>query len=210
MMAKNSLQYHTMLVICFLLATLPATQSSALVSNELYPVRLGQKERLLLESWACRDQFNLGMDKLVALGNARFKPDSIHAEVLCQTHDNFKFNAIHHVVFCEKHSAIWKCPRSELAIRMRDNSHSLIYFEDDIGIETAYNIVMKLAASKYYQGEEVPKPDQSTCNIRHHYNNDHALVPDVYVASCELQEVFISTWCPQQDCPRIIGKEGVN
>ena len=202
---------HRVLSALFCLSViLLAPRSIAMVSSEMYPVRLTQKEKVLLESWACRDQFNLGMDKLVALGNARFKPDSIHAEVLCQPHANFKLNAIHHVVFCEKHGAIWKCLRSELAIRMNDETHALIYFEDDIAIETAYNIIIKLANSKYYQGEDVPKPNQSVCNIRHHFNDDHVAVSDVYVASCELQEVFISTWCPQQECPRIIGKRELN
>ena len=183
-----------------------APRSIAMVSSEMYLVRLTQKEKVLLESLACRDKFDIAIEKVIASGDAKSNPKEVYAEVLCQPHDKFKLNAIHHVVFCEKHGAIWKCPRSELAIRMNDDSHALIYFEDNIAIETAYDIIIKLANSKYYQGEDVPKPNQSVCNIHQHFNDDHMPVPDVYAATCGTQEILISTWCPQQECPRIIGK----
>ena len=210
MTAGSSAKSRVLSALLCLSIILLAPRSIAMVSSETYPARLKQKEKLLLESLACREKFGVAVDKIIANSDAQSNPNGVYAEVLCQSHDNFKFNAIHHVVFCEKNSPIWNCPRSELAIRMNDSSHALIYFEDDIAIETAYNIIIKLANSKYYQGEDVPKPNQSVCNIRHHFNDDHVAVSDVYVASCELQEVFISTWCPQQECPRIIGKRELN
>ena len=198
---------HRVLSALFCLSViLLAPRSIAMVSSEMYPVRLTQKEKVLLESLACRDKFDIAIEKVVASGDAKSNSKEVYAEVLCQPHDKYRLNTIHHVVFCEKHGAIWKCLRSELAIRMNDETHALIYFEDKIAIETAYEILIKLATSKYYQGEEVPNPNQSVCNIHQHFNDDHVLVPDVYVANCELHEVFVSTWCPQQECPRIIGK----
>jgi hypothetical protein len=203
--ASNKIKKYLLLLMLGFLSVIPASQLHAMVSSEIHPVRLTQKEKVLLESLACREKFDIAIDKIIASGDAQSNPKEVYAEVLCQPHANFKLNAIHHVVFCEKNGARWKCPRSELAIRMNDDGHALIYFEDDIAIETAYNIVIKLANSKYYQGEDVPKPNQSVCNIHQHFNDDHVPVPDVYVAHCELHEVFISTWCPQQECPRIIG-----
>lgn len=200
-----------LLPIAFSLLSMALTfGSTAATPDDSYPLRLTGKEQQLLESITCRDKFNVGADKIIANGNAPSNPDDTYAEVLCQTHDTFKLHSIHHVVFCEKHRSPWTCPRSELAVRMNDRSHALVYFEDDIAIDTAYDIVMKLAMSKYYQGEDVPKPDQSICNIHHHFNDDHELVPDIYAVTCGTQQVLISTWCPQQECPRIIGNRELN
>ena len=197
---------HLLPIALCLLCIAATFRTTALVSSEFNSLQLTHKEQQLLESLTCRNKFNVGADKIIASGDARTNPTESYAEVLCRPHDNFKLNSIHHVIFCEKHRSPWKCPRTELAIRMNDNTHALVYFEDDIRIDTAYSIVMKLASSKYYQGEDIPKPEKSVCNIHHHFNDDHQLVPDVYVATCGIQEVFISTWCPQQECPRIIGK----
>lgn len=198
------------LAILFMLVVAPILSLQAKTDSELLPYHFSQQEQQLLESMTCADTFNLSIDRIIALADSQSNPGSIFAEVLCKSHDAFRSNSIQHVVFCEKHRAAWKCPRSELAIRMTDNTRALIYFEDDIEVEIAYNIVTKLAASKYYQGEDIPKPNQSICNIHHYFNDDHKLVSDVYAATCGTQQVLISTWCPQQECPRIIGKRELN
>lgn len=202
--------HQLLLTMLCILLVIPSTQLHATEFNDLFRYHFKHQEQQLLGSITCADKFNLDVDKMTALGNTRSNPNSIFAEVLCRSHDHIKSNNIQHVVFCEKSRSSWKCPRSELAIRMNDESHALIYFEDDIGIETAYSIVKKLAASKYYQGEDIPKPASSICNIHHHFNDAHALVPDVYAATCGTQQILISTWCPQEECPRIIGKRVLN
>jgi hypothetical protein len=193
-----------LMITVYSILIIALSSSQTIASTALFPYNFTNQEAGLLESKSCMERYGLKVEKIIASSNAKTNPDEVYAEVLCESHDEYKFNPIHRVVFCERHHASWDCTRSELAIRVNEANRALIYFEDDVAAETAYNITLKLATSKYFQGEDIPKPGQAVCNIRQHFNDDGQLVPDVYVATCGTREVFISTWCPQQECPRII------
>jgi hypothetical protein len=175
-----------------------------MVEIETRPVLLSQKEEEQLASIACREKFNIGVEKIAANAQNRSGPDDIYAEVLCQSHSKYNDNPMHHVVYCDKDKVTWRCYRSEQAIRLIAIKSALVYFDNDIDAATILSIAQMLVSSKFYQGEELPDLRASTCSIRRYSSFDNVRMPDVLVTTCAGREIFISTWCPQKECPRII------
>jgi len=182
-----------------------SVQANAEAHPSSLPLRLTGTEQQMLESLACREKFDIDAEKIVARKRGTPGAGEFYAEVLCQPHSRYKNNLVHHIVFCDKDSGWWQCRRSEQAIRLAQGSNPLVYFENDIEVAVAYKIAQSLEAGKYYQGEEMPDAQQSICNIKRHAGHGNVEMDDVLVARCGIKEIFISTWCPQTDCPRIIG-----
>ena len=196
---------------------LPSVVCSVLFlqSMELYAgpnsssLRLTSAERQFLELKTCREKFDIGTEKIVARKQSELSAEAFYAEVLCQPHSHYKDSPIHHIVFCDKDRGVWQCLRSEQAIRLIDGKQPLVYFENDIEAATAHAIALILRAGNYYQGEEIPDAQKSVCNITRHVGSDESEMHDVLVATCGDREIFISTWCPQKECPRIIGSRPI-
>ena len=202
-MTKRAAQHCLPVTALGLLFVIAASRTHAMTFIESHPVHITAQEQQLLESKACRDKFNTGTERIVARTDTSSTPD-VYAEVLCQSHAQFKDSPVYHVVFCDRNEAEWHCERSEHAIRMSSN-RALVYYADDVDTATAYAIAVKLASVKRFQGEAMPDMQKSVCNIQRFVTFDNTSLPNVFVATCNLREIFLSTWCPQQECPRIIG-----
>jgi len=206
-MCSKSLKPLLISVAC-LVAAVQSIDIDAKPVSGSSPLRLTNIEQQLLEIKACREKFDIGVEKFIARKQGGVA-EEFYAEVLCQPHLFYKDIPVHHIVYCDKDKGEWQCDRSEQAIRLTHGLKPLVYFENDIEAGLAYEIALKLEAGKYYQGEELPDAQQSICNIKRHIDRNNNETQDVVVAKCGDKEIFVSTWCPQKDCPRIIGSRSI-
>lgn len=198
-----------LLALLGLVCQIQPAQLSAETAMTSSAVRLTSIEQQLLESKACRERFNAGVEKIVARRQTGSGIEEFYAEVLCQPHSRYRDNPIHHIVYCDKDKGEWQCVRSEQAMRLMHGKQPLVYFENNIDAKLAYEIALRLEKGLYFQGEEMPDAQQSVCNIRRHSDREENETQDVVIAKCGNKEIFVSTWCPQKECPRIIGTRSI-
>ncbi|MES1190264.1 MAG: hypothetical protein ABUS47_04205 [Steroidobacter sp.] len=202
-MTKRTAQHCLRVTALGLLFFIAVSHIHAMTFIESHAVHITTQEQQLLELKACRDKFNTGTERIVARTDASSTPD-VYAEVLCQSHEQFKHSPVYHVVYCDRNADTWHCERTERAIRT-DGNRALVYYAEDVDTAIAYAIIVKLASIKRFQGEAMPDMQKSVCNIQRFATFDNTSLPDVFTVTCENREILVSTWCPQQECPRIIG-----
>jgi hypothetical protein len=184
------------MVLLFLISVAFAPQCFGLSTPITYPIELTKQEVPSLEKLACRVPLGAKADRITAWRYDPKSPDA-NAEVICLPHTDIEGRPVHGVVSCARSGGRWKCEAPQLRQLVSLSTGKLIVQLSEKGVIDAHDVIVKLAAKGWFKGA-VEVDHIPVCLVQ------PGPYEELRTVSCEGWRIIVSTWCPQNDCPRVI------
>jgi hypothetical protein len=185
---------------CALLAILDLLAFPALSTTVIdhYPLQLSKKDRRMLEQMACIGPHGVPAEKMEV---STFRPGKLsgaHAEIDCKSHGTFREKPMNYSVRCEVTEGKWQCTKGDLRIVVPVDDREVIVSPGSYEPGFAYDTIAKLAGAGWFKDYSLAEVISSTCRL------SPGMASEWIDVSCVGGEVTISSWCPQDECPRIV------
>jgi hypothetical protein len=162
-----------------------------------YPVKLTEPERALIERTACTSPHAVGAEDIKPWTHQRGgRADG--AEVRCRPHTKTDGKDLRYFAQCSREKSAWTCGDGGLEIAVPVEDREVIVRFTDLPPAIAESMIVKLAKGGWLR-EQPTHPLPEVCEI----SKDS--VPEWLRVDCDGWGITMSTWCPQDECPRVIG-----
>lgn len=152
--------------------------------------------RSALEEQACTSRHGTKLDSV----DVRSYRDATHAtaEVRCASHGVYQGKPMHYIVQCSRAQGRWTCEGewNEIIVPLGDEQLP-VRIEGEIPVGVSYMTIQKIASGGTFQGYPLRKSLVAPCYL------NKGSAKEFIDVKCEGWHIVVSTWCPQEECPRV-------
>ena len=163
-----------------------------------YPLALSKKDRRMLEQLACIGPHGVPAEKMEITTFEPGKVSGAHAAIDCKSHGMFRDKPMSYSVHCGVMEGKWDCSKGELRIVVPVDDREVIVRPGKYEPDFAYDTISKVGRAGWFNRYSLADVIKSECQMWPGMASEWTQI------HCGGPTVTISSWCPQEECPRIV------
>ncbi|WP_129649607.1 hypothetical protein [Peristeroidobacter agariperforans] len=169
----------------------------ALTLIPTFPAALTAAEKAALERLVCKDTHHVPAEGIEAWSYDRATANA-SADVLCRSHEAIAGKPVRYFARCERKEKSWSCQSGDIEVLVSVGTRELaVRWLGGIDRTWGVKVIEKLVADGWFR-KELDAGESPQCDV------GPGSAPEWVDVKCAGWAITVSSWCPQEACPRIV------